>query len=83
MTSREQSARKRVGADFLRAIQANTHPRVTYRMIEERTGIDYETVKRLMTNKTTLTLDYFVDIAEALGADPAETLLAFKKVISQ
>lgn len=78
---RDKSERNGAAARYLRTAQANTLPKITYKQIAESSGIPFETVKRLMTNKADLTMDSFSDIANSLGVDAADALVAFAEII--
>ena len=82
-TSREKSARNGAAAGYLRTLRVTPTPKITYRQIEERSGIPFETVKRLMNNKSGFTMDSFLAIAGALGADDATALRALSQIVGK
>lgn len=79
-TSREKSARNAAAVSYLRSVKAGNLDKITNEQIAERSGINYETVKRLMRNKANLTLDEFLDIADALGVDNTTALTSLAEI---
>ena len=80
-TSREKSARNAAAVSYLRGVKAANLHKITYEQIAERSGINYETVKRLMRNQADFTMDTFLSIAEALGVDDAKALVALSEIV--
>lgn len=81
MATRDKSARNGQVASYLRSIKAADLSAPSYPQIAATTGIDVETVKRLMTNKADFTADRFLLIANALGVSDAEAYMALGKIV--
>lgn len=77
--SREKSARNAAAVRYLRHVKDDR--KVTNEQIAERSGINFEMVKRLMLNKADFTMDTFLSIAEALGVDDSEALAALSEIV--
>lgn len=73
--------RNAAAASYLRGVQASSLHKITYEQIADRTGITFDTMKRLMTNRSNFTVDQFLSIAEALGVDDATALRALADIV--
>lgn len=85
MASREKNERNAHGARYLRGLIGRRLPadRPTYHEIAEASGIPYESVKRLMTNKSEFTLNQFLSIASALDVSDEEALRALAEIVQK
>lgn len=76
-----ESARNLAAVEYIRELKTNKKPRMTEAKLAEATGINEHTVKRLLLNKSDMTLDQFVSLVEALGGDPVKAVsVALSKV---
>lgn len=79
----KKSQRNSAAVRYLRGVKASSAKTFTYVDLSETTGIPVSTMKKLMTNRSELTVDQFLLIAEALGVPAAEALQSLSQVVRQ
>jgi transcriptional regulator with XRE-family HTH domain len=83
MTTREQSALNAKAVVYLRGIKEARLERITQRDIAAQSGIPYDTVKKIFTNRSQVSVEHFLTIAELLGVDAPAALRALAEIVAQ
>jgi plasmid maintenance system antidote protein VapI len=67
----KKSERNDAAVRYLKSLQVLQTEKVTYADLSQRTGIPENSIKNLLSNRADFTVDHFLSIANALGADDA------------
>lgn len=78
MPTERRSARNGAAADYLRGLKKIG---VTNKDIADGSNIPFDTVNKLMTNRSDFTMDQFLAIAQYLGVDDATALRTLSEIV--